>query len=122
MVAIVISTAEPLFPQVDVNAALLIAERVVAAKHDDDWPLRFVTLKKPIAELVAGDGDYWQRVIEVIDRIYEPAASIESDDLRVKLVPLGEEREALARQSVRRNWSKYLRAPLSYYRLFGEST
>ena len=122
MVAIVTSTAEAFFPQVEVNTALLIAERVVSGNRQEEWPLRFVTLKRRIEVLVAGGDDYWRRVTDLVDRIYEAEASTESDDLRIKLVPLSDERRALASTSPQtRNWSKYLRAPLSYYDLFGES-
>ena len=122
MVAIVASTAEAFFPQVEVNTALLIAERVVPANQQEEWPLRFVTFKKRIEALVAGGGDYWHRVTGLVDRIYEAESSTESDDLRIKLVPLSDERRALASAPQQtRNWSKYLRAPLSYYDLFGES-
>ena len=41
--------------------------------------------------------------------------------MRVKLVGVTTERSALANAPERsRNWSRYLRAPLSYYELFGD--
>ena len=122
MVAIVTSTAEAFFPQVEVNTALLIAEKVVSGNRQEEWPLRFVTFKRRIKALVAGGDEYWHRVTDLVDRIYEAESSTETDDLRIKLVPLSDERRALARAPQQtRNWSKYLRAPLSYYDLFGES-
>ena len=122
MVAIVTSTAEAFFPQVEVNTALLIAERVVSGNRQEEWPLRFVTFKRRIEALVARGDDYWHRLTDLIDRIYEAESSTETDDLRIKLVPISDERRALASAPQQtRNWSKYLRAPLSYYDLFGES-
>ncbi|HEY0307838.1 MAG TPA: N-6 DNA methylase [Acidobacteriaceae bacterium] len=122
LVALVASSVESLFPQVDINAALLIAERVAPeAQLQDQTALRFVTLKSPIANILKGTGDYWKRVVQLTDRIYDPEESYEDMDLRIKIVPLSQERDALASEpKVTRNWSKYLRAPLSYYTLFGD--
>ena len=55
VIAIVASTAEAFFPQVEMNAVLLIAEKCAPADGPpDERPLRFVTLKKRIATLLAG--------------------------------------------------------------------
>jgi methylase of polypeptide subunit release factors len=122
LVALVASSVESLFPQVDINAALLIAEKVAPeAKPHDQSALRFVTLKSPIAEILKGTDDYWKNIVRLTDRIYDPEESYEDSDLRIKIVPLSQERDALAIEpKVTRNWSKYLRAPLSYYTLFGD--
>ena len=121
LVAIIASNAESLFPQVDVNAALLVAEKAAPeAGHEGKSLLRFVTLKAPIAALLAGSGDYWDRMVKLTDRIYDPDKSCEDSDIRITIVPLAQERDALAAApKSARNWSKYLRAPLSYYTLFG---
>ena len=122
MVAIVASTAESFVPQVEVNTVLLIAERVGPENRQDEWLLKFVTFKKRIDALVAGRRDYWDGVTRLVDRIYDAESSTESDDLRIKIVSLGDERMALnSRPRQTRNWSKYLRAPLSYYELYGGS-
>ena len=68
MIAIVASTAEAFFPQVEMNAVLLIAEKLPAgARAPQEWPLRFVTLKKSIATLLAGPGEYWARVTRLAE-------------------------------------------------------
>jgi hypothetical protein len=47
---------------------------------------------------------------------------MEDDRLRIKLVPLAAEKAALTQKGAHsRNWSKFLRAPLSYYTLFGNA-
>ena len=115
--AIIASNAEAFFPQVDVNTVLLVAKKVREGTRDE--PIRFVTLKKPIAELTAGRSDYWSRVIGLVDRIESTTVSNEEEGYRVKLVDPCAERQALAEsRKAPRNWSKYLRAPLSYYRIF----
>ena len=122
LLALVASSVESLFPQVDINAVLLVAERVAPdAQTQDRTALRFVTFKSPIANILTGTGNYWNRVVRLTDRIYDPEESYEDSDLRIKIVPLSQERHALATEpKITRNWSKYLRAPLSYYTLFGD--
>jgi methylase of polypeptide subunit release factors len=121
LVAIVSSCVESLFPQVDVNTVLLVAERSApAAEHSEESLLRFVTLKSTITTLTSGAGEYWDRVVGLTDRIYGPIQSYEDAHLRITIVPITTERDALEAVPNRaRNWSKYLRAPLSYYSLFG---
>jgi tRNA1(Val) A37 N6-methylase TrmN6 len=118
--AIIASSAESFFPQVDINAVLLVAERVDIKKPVSDDTLRFVTLKRPIAELVKGPKSYWDGVVALVDHIQSQTESFEDDRLRIKLIPFSGEIDALTNSpNVGRNWSKYLRAPLSYYALFG---
>lgn len=120
LVAIVGSSAESFFPQVQINAVLLVAERIDPDLADVADPLRFVTMKKPIATLTGGSGNYWDRVIRLADKLVDADGSFEDDCIRLKMVPLIDERTALAGDpNTARNWSKFMRAPLSYYELFG---
>ena len=123
LIAVVSSNAESFFPPVDINAVLLVAQKTEnASTGSHDAPLRFVTLLKPIRALVAGKGSYWERVVTTVDFILGQTVSFEDDRMRIKVVPLEDERAALADDpTTPRNWSKYLRAPLSYYSLFGEA-
>lgn len=117
LTAVIASSAESFFPQVDVNTVLLVAERV--ADNEEDEPIRFVTLKQPIAKLTSGKGNYWARVIDLASQIEACTESVEDDRYRVKLVDPAIEREALSKdRSTPRNWSKFMRAPLSYYEIF----
>jgi hypothetical protein len=114
--AVIASNAESFFPQVDVNAVLLIAEK--CAKKAPDEPIRFVTLKMPIGRLTEGNGEYWARVSALVQEL-ESSSSLENDRYRIKLVDPAVERKALNDDRTKpRNWSKYLRAPLSYYEIF----
>jgi hypothetical protein len=119
-VAIVSSSAESFFPQVDVNAVLLVAERI-DLKEPHSSTLRFVNLKKRISTFTADESRKWQRLTHLVDSINDQEKSFEDETFRVKVVPVADERAALAADpKTPRNWSKYLRAPLSYYRLFGD--
>jgi methylase of polypeptide subunit release factors len=117
LVAVIASSAESFFPQVDINAVLLVAEKV--SKKTDPEPIRFVTLKKPIDQLTNGKGEYWTRVIKIVREIEAEDASVEAERYRIKLVNPSAELTALrADRTKPRNWSKYMRAPLSYYEIF----
>lgn len=116
--SIISSSAESFFPQADVNAVLLIAEKV--SEHAKREPIRFVTLKQPIEKLTQGKGPYWDRIITLAQEI-ETDVSFENERCRVNIVDADAEFAALNADVTRpRNWSKYLRAPLSYYMIFGE--
>lgn len=120
LVAVVGSERESFFTQVDVNTVLLIAEKPDPQAPPPDDAIRFITLKKPLAEL-ASDTDYWRGVVSLVDELEGLATSIENDRYRAKLVSRGDELSALTFEPDKpRNWSKYLRAPLSYYAIFGD--
>ena len=117
LVAVIASNAESFFPQVDINTVLLVAEKV--EDEASDSPIRFITLKQPLLQLTAGKDEYWTRVIKLVRELEAVLASEENDRFRVKLVQPAEERSALvADRTQARNWSKFMRAPLSYYELF----
>ncbi|MDZ4858044.1 MAG: N-6 DNA methylase [Candidatus Hydrogenedentes bacterium] len=121
LIAIVASGAEAFFPQVQVNAVLLVAEMVDPKAKITGEPLRFVNLKRTIASLVEGADNIWDGIIGVADQILNADESYENDSMRVKLMPLASEREGLSSDpNTPRNWSKFMRAPLSYYQLFGD--
>jgi methylase of polypeptide subunit release factors len=113
------SSAESFFPQVDVNTVLLVAEK--GPEKARDQPIRFITLKQTISQLTRGKAEYWDRVVALAQEL-ESDKSIENDRFRIKLVNPGSERAALNADRTRpRNWSKYLRAPLSYYSIFEDA-
>ena len=115
--AVIASSAESFFPQVDINTVLLVAEKV--EEGADSAPIRFVTLKMSTADLTSGKGDYWTRVNNLVTQIETPSSSVENEYYRIKLVDHAAERQALSHnRSAPRNWSKYMRAPLSYYTIF----
>lgn len=117
LVAVIGSGAESFFPQVDVNAVLLVAEKVEGDGSDE--PIRFVTLKQPIAQLTDGVDEYWTRVTGLVRDIESIKTSKENKSYRVKLVDPAVERAGIAGSPfVARNWSVHLRAPISYTQIF----
>lgn len=118
-VTIVGSEAETFFPQVDINTVLLVAERGEAVARPDG-KLRFVTLRKRLGELVSHGPDRWRHLTDLADILVGQDESVEDERFRIKVISARDERLALSSATAPRNWSKYLRAPLSYYRLFGD--
>ncbi len=117
LVAVIASGVESFFPQVDINAVLLVAEMPALDATRD--PIRFVNLKKSIQELTLGPGEYWDRVTNLVTEIEAPQTSIETDKFRIRLISSLDELEELRQQpDAVRNWSRHLRAPLSYDLLF----
>ena len=81
LVAVIASSAESFFPQVNVNTVLLIAEK--AGPGAEREFIRFVTLKRPIEQLTSGKADYWSRVIKLAVDIEAETSSIEGDRFRI---------------------------------------
>lgn len=120
LLAVVASNAESFFPQVDVNTVLLVAEKVATGAADER--IKFVTLKQPLADLFGGKGIYWDNVVKLVDEIEAASDSTENARYRIKQIDMTSERKALQLNiTTARNWSKYMRAPLSYYEIFGGS-
>lgn len=120
VVAVIGSNVESFFSHVDVNTVLIVAE-LSRTNDNADGAIRFVTLKKKLDELLSPKArGYWGRVQELVDLIEMTTAAMENEDFRVNVVPTAPERAALDANPKRpRNWSVYLRAPLSYFELFG---
>ena len=118
IVAIVTSSVYSFFSQVEINTVLIIAEKREAPPLKDEM-IRFVQLKQSIPALTADEDDHWRGVTRLADAIEAIDADEENDRYRVKLVSATSELEALRADRTRpRNWSRYLRAPLSYYDIF----
>ena len=117
LVAVVASNAESFFAQVEINTVLLIAEKV--ATDEESEPIRFVMLKQPIEELTTSNSDYWTTVVSIVDEIESTTESVEDERFRIKTIDPVSELEALRADAKQpRNWSRFLRAPLSYYEIF----
>ncbi len=122
LVALVGSSVESFFSQVQVNTVLFIMERREEAGITKGELLRFVTLKKPLSDLLPDSKNYWNEVTTLVDHIEEAKDSLDTDSYRITVVEAEREQKLLyAKPKEPRNWSLYLRAPLSYFKLFGGS-
>lgn len=120
LVAIISSSAESFFEKVDVNTILFVAEKRDRERIENDEKLKFINLKRPIRELFPDSINYWRNLTNFADHIEQSDSSFENDDIRVKIVDAKSEFNQLLMKGKDRNWSLYLRAPLSYYAVFGE--
>lgn len=119
LVALVASEAESFFSQVAINTVLVVAELRDKRGLIDDEMLRFVTLKKRLEDLFPHDADYWDRVCAFTDEVEAATESKETSEYRINVVPAAPEKAALDYMPAHpRNWSVYLRAPVSYFQLF----
>lgn len=119
LIALISSSAESFFSQVDVNAVLLIAEKRTISGIDKRESLRFVTLKKPLKDFFKYGHSYWKQITDFVDSVENAENSYENNDYRIKIVDADKEnKKLLFGHNKPRNWSLYLRAPLSYFELF----
>jgi len=139
IVAIVASWCEPWFEDAAINTAFVILERCEDAEQRNSNIVRFVKVKKPLAELLPQDlllreAERWQkvdalvRVIETADaRItaWDPTTgqvqslcgihTVETDAFRIRLVPQAELEAELTTKGETAKWGLYIRAPQVYF-------
>ena len=115
------SRSEAFFSQVEVNTVITSGLRVEKPSRDPGEILRFVVLKKRIVEILPTGNLYWNRVTSFCDSLLNHRESTETDEYRLIVVRRESEVSRLhASPKVPRNWSKYLRAPTSYFSIFGD--
>lgn len=121
IVALISSSVESFFSQVDVNTVLLITERRMSNDISENELLKFVTLKKQLNEFFPPGHDYWSQLTKFVDIVEDTKESIETENYRIKTVSAEKEISKLIGEPEKtRNWSLYLRAPLSYFELYGD--
>ena len=121
LVAIIGSSVESFFSQVQVNTVLIIAEQRATTQPNPAEVIKFVRLNRRLEDILApGPGDYWDTVLGLVDSVESADGTFANADFQVTTVLAKPEREALdAAPETARNWSVYLRAPLSYFEIFG---
>lgn len=121
VVAIIGSTAEAFFSNADINAVLLIVEKR-KEPYSGGEKLRFITLKKKLSEVFPEGEYYWPGLQTFANDVEAAEQNTETDAYRIILVDAEQEKAALDNSGAVRNWSLYLRSPLSYHELFGSLT
>jgi hypothetical protein len=117
-IALVASSAESFFTQVDVNTILVIAE--LRGRETENHNIKFVNLKRRLEDLFVHDDGYWDLLVKFTDEIEDLESSVESKEYQIVVVAEKDELEALNQNpSQSRNWSIYLRAPMTYYKMLG---
>ncbi len=129
--AIIASWAEPWFEEAAVNTVVTI---LVKGKPNNE-PVKFVKLKKKLSELIPQRDlkleavKRWQRIDGIVDlietahyhrnkkKITETIESVETDEMRIRLIPQNELKKELTEKSELAKWGKYLRAPDVYFEI-----
>ncbi|MGQ9468136.1 MAG: HsdM family class I SAM-dependent methyltransferase, partial [Anaerolineae bacterium] len=145
IVAVVASWCEPWFEDAAINTAFVILERCEDAEERARNPVRFVKVKKPLAELLPRDlllqeNERWLKVDALVRQIeaadaqvtaWDPATgqvhplrgvhTVETDDFRIRLVPQGELERELEAKGETAKWGLYIRAPQVYFDILREA-
>jgi|GEM_PF-302637 len=141
IVAVVASWCEPWFEDADINTAFVILERCEDAAERARNVVRFVKVKKPLADLLPGDlllreNDRWRTVDALVREIetadaqiaaWDPITgqvqplhgvhTVETGNLRIRLVPQAELERELESRGETAKWGLYIRAPQVYFDL-----
>lgn len=127
IVAVLESRCEPWFVEASVNTVISILERCDTRDDCDANLVRFVKVKRSLAELFPNDSQIdaafsWSRLDKFVTRIrhagvkfsktYPLGVVTEDDqDLRIRIVRQSEMCESLEQSPVRAKWGMYLRSP-----------
>lgn len=136
VVAILESRCEPWFEQAAVNTVVTIVERCASPAQRDAHPVRFVKIKRPLAELIPQDMhldalNRWLGVQKLVQRIEavgneedlqvlgdsEGLKTHEDGDFRIRWVPQGALHRQVEASGQTVKWGPYLRAPQVYFDL-----
>jgi hypothetical protein len=133
IVAILESRCEPWFTEASVNTVLTIVERCDNAKQRDSHLVKFVKVKKRLADLEPGDPKIeakarWRKLEQLTERIEKAGkpygktvplgvVTVEDDDFRIRICRQEEMREDLERDGMTVKWGKYLRTPEVFFEM-----
>jgi len=148
LIAICESRCEPWFEQSAVNTVFTILERSDNKKETDENFVKFVKLKKPLAELFPQDALFdaqarWIRLEQFVDKIdtseflkgsecknfpriseeyvKQPEInSYEDDEVRIRIIRQRDLREQVEQESQTVKWGQYLRGPDIYFEILRE--
>jgi type I restriction-modification system DNA methylase subunit len=114
-IAFIISDVEAFFAHAEINTVLIVAERMPAGQRPPkDSQVFFVRLKRPLMNIFGETLDNWKVVQDIVDRIESSTDSWQDDNVRVHVEQISSITSAIG------NWLKFLRAPLSYFKIFGD--
>lgn len=131
IVAILESRCEPWFTEASVNTVVTVLERCDCEKERDAHLVKFVKVKKSLAELLPGDPFLagparWKHLssltaqIERAGRKYSKTHPLgmvteENDEFRTRILRQGEMRFEVEREQKTIKWGRYLRAPQVFF-------
>jgi type I restriction enzyme M protein len=133
IVAILESRCEPWFTEAAVNTVFTIVERCENEKERDRHLVKFVKVKKRLADLIPGDPqveavERWKKLVRLVDKVEVAGrkdaknvpfgiATQEDDDFRIRVCRQGELRVELEQEAKTIKWGRLLRAPAIFFDL-----
>jgi len=144
IIAVLESRCEPWFTEADINTVATILEKCESERERDDHLVKFVRVKKPLAELLPGSAalstpERWAVVQRHAARIERAAwkdrktrpfklRTDEDEDFRIRSCRQGELRAEITETGRTAKWGLQLRAPAVFFdvvqhwrQIFGES-
>ena len=125
IVAIIGSRCERWFEDAAVNTAITVLEECADSQARERNPVRFVSLKRPLAEIVPPAGDVsadrarWATLDKLVAHIESAPSDLEDGSLKLRVVTQGDlQTEGWDPEDgkyVGAKWGKYLRAPAVYF-------
>jgi hypothetical protein len=138
VIAVLESRCEPWFTEASVNTVVTIVERCDDHDERDNHLVKFVKVKKPLAELIPGDPviDAFARLIRLRDLVARveqagrkytktyPLGLVteEDDDFRIRILRQSEMLAEVQQGNKTVKWGRYLRAPQVYFDAISQST
>jgi methylase of polypeptide subunit release factors len=119
-VLLLFSMSEPFFPGVAVDTVVVILEARALSGSETRGPMRFVTLKRPLGELLPESkaSDYWQKLDQFTSHL-ESVAPGDSDGYSIFELDAEEERQTLLEDPRHlRNWARPFRMSPIYKDVF----
>ena len=136
IVAIMESRCEPWFTEASVNTVLTVVERCEKAKERDNHLVKFVKVKKRLADLVSGDPQLeavkrWKHLKYLSDRVDMAGhqsrknnpfgtVTVEDADFRIRACKQVELRQEIVQQGKLVKWGQFLRAPDMFFPMIHE--
>ncbi|MFH1932587.1 MAG: N-6 DNA methylase [Pseudomonadota bacterium] len=136
IIAILESRCEPWFTEASVNTIFTILERCEKVNKRDEHFVKFVKVKKSLADLVQADPqiepvEHWKRLRWLTERIENSSSkyrgtvltgfiSEEDDNFRIRVCQQGQLRKGLEHEGKTVKWGKYLRAPQVFFDVISE--
>jgi len=131
---IIATWEEAWFEDVAVNTVITVMEKEQDEEKRDNNSIHFVKLKKKLADLIPydlklGSNKRWQKLNSIVAAIEESEnnkdcatigqniSSLETDEMRVRIVPQRVLRDELGKEGELAKWGKYLRAPNVYFEI-----
>jgi methylase of polypeptide subunit release factors len=113
LVAIIGSEAEPFFPQAKINTVVTILEKPASPlSADDDHPIKFVSLKKTLADITrAAGGDRWAALDALASDVEATSVPLDNDTLRLRIGSRQREYAKLLAERRVLPWNVPMKAP-----------